>query len=220
MFYKTKLCPNCHKSIQIMQPDRGPNYGSPLRVCPFCGATYVDNDFIELALKDPKKSFKRKSIIGRLAHVLLSSIIIWTILWIACLFLSEKAGLTVLTDTNGSIAWIFAIAIVISAALFGPTPKRMEKDSENLENIWQTSFTRLKSSYYRENLQRAGIPIPNEIISLLEQESVDNNETPEQPLKTENTIPKDLLIQLKELHDKGILTDEEFEEKKAQLLDI
>ena len=224
-----------------MQPDRGPVYGSPLRICPFCGNGYVDSDYIELALKNPKKSFKRRSIIGRTAMIALRSIIIWVILMPVCLLLSSALNIDLLNinENQTGLIWLFIIAVIISTVIYFPTPKRMQEDSENLEEVWQESFRRLQNPVYVKNLQRAGYHIPEEISTQLigknivaDEKSLSStlgkavsstviNET--DPLSENNEfdyIPKDTLLKLKELHDKGVLTDEEFAEKKKQILKI
>lgn len=241
MVYKTKRCPSCHKAIQIMQPDRGPNYGSPLRVCPFCGKGYVDNDYVELALKDPRKSFRRRSIVGRTAMILLRGLIIWVILFPVSLFLSSSLNIEALDiDINDrAVIWLAVIAVAISTIIYFPTPKRMQRDSENLEKIWQESFRRLQNPFYVRDLQNASIFIPEELRVQLEKSSstteeksaastmatyktsFDSNTTVSLKDNDENEmIPKDALLKLKELHDKGVLTDEEFQTKKRQILKI
>ena len=179
MFYKTKLCPNCHKSIEVMQPDRGPNYGSPLRICPFCGGNYVDNDFVELALKDPNKSFKKRSILGRSGSILITSIILFAIAMPATAFIVDAIGVTDF-DLYNSTGWIYCVSLGLSAIIFWPTKTRMDKDSANLEEIWQASFRRLENPLYIRNLQNAGIPIPDAVYKKLSEKNEDSDTLQEQ----------------------------------------
>lgn len=52
MFYKTSRCPNCKRFIQVLNSQYG-GYGSPFRVCPYCGKEYYDADWVELAAQTP-----------------------------------------------------------------------------------------------------------------------------------------------------------------------
>lgn len=235
MIYKTKICPHCGRSIQIRQPDRGYEYGSPLRVCQYCEKIYVDQDFRELTLESPNKNFRFKSIARRVISIVIfgicSSVLLQTV---AMLFSEEKEFFSV--DPTIS-HMLIAIGFVLSFLLFFPTSKRLERDSEELERVWQESFNRMKNPVYVEALQEAGFIIPTVILEKISDDksnntgSLDREETakPQKDVNNgtkghdssqNNEIQVDALINLKALFDEGIITDEEYAEKKKKILGL
>ncbi len=149
--YKSNYCPHCNEMIETkfkkntIKSNINKNFGNPLRECPYCKKSYLDDSVQEPALLSPSNLvFKGlSSAFSTIASSVLLSILLGSY---AARIMSGNMNMEI--DDAAAIKFIAPLAIVITAAAF-KVIKPM-----NLRSEVDASLERLKDQEYIKTLVR------------------------------------------------------------------
>ncbi|MEL7606672.1 MAG: hypothetical protein AAGU39_11510 [Sedimentibacter saalensis] len=149
--YKSNYCPHCNEMIETkfkkntIKTNSNKNFGNPLRECPYCKKSYLDDSVQEPALLSPSNLLFKglSSAFSTIASSVLLSILLGSY---AARIMSGNMNMEV--DDAAAIKFIAPLAIVITAAAF-KVIKPM-----NLKNEVSESLERLKDQEYLKTLVR------------------------------------------------------------------
>ncbi len=148
-------CPNCGAECSKNYGDKDAHiYGSPLRTCPKCGATYIDKRFHEIALEgavyddiDPyQKKNKKES---------LTMMLFGAALTVGTLLLSATGRIYPIAFAIGCFSLVIGLVSLIRTGKRSVKNKRAE-----LEEELKRSSLRLQNPQYLDALRLAGYDIP------------------------------------------------------------
>ncbi|KAF5055843.1 hypothetical protein DSECCO2_373560 [anaerobic digester metagenome] len=149
--YKSNYCPHCNEMIETkfkkntIKTNSNKNFGNPLRECPYCKKSYLDDSVQEPALLSPSNLLLKglSSAFSTIASSVLLSILLGSY---AARIMSGNMNMEV--DDAAAIKFIAPLAIVITAAAF-KVIKPMNLKSEVSE-----SLERLNDQEYLKTLVR------------------------------------------------------------------
>jgi hypothetical protein len=212
MRYTRKSCPHCGTSYSFDQGDTY-TYGSPIRICQFCHRTFIDNDYIEIAISGVRWVDKLKISPQALFILFGGSIITF------CGFATNEEMFLIF----GIPMLLFSVCNIISEY------RNHSKRIKFLEDEAAKSEQRLTNPDYALALKNLGYKVPGKFLpQTTEIQIITNNKTPkaihheEKPTvyivgknidKGVYTVfrhqPKDGLIKIyeKNEHTKSILID-------------
>jgi hypothetical protein len=149
--YKSNYCPHCNELIETkfkkntIKSNANKNFGNPLKECPYCKKSYLDDSVQEPALLSPSNLLLKgiSSASSTIASSLLLSILAGSY---AARMMSGNMNMEI--GDAEAIKYIVPLAIVITAAAF-KVIKPM-----NLKSEVAASLERLKDQEYFKTLVR------------------------------------------------------------------
>lgn len=144
----TIICPHC-KGIVESGKNRQRQYGSPIRTCPRCGRTYLDDNFAEAGLLSEKEVKERAFSWFSIIVVLMGGFF---------LFFGIKE-LTVSLIALGIILVALGLFSIISNLKYEPS------EDEKFQNELRESKQRLSNPQYVIALYELGYSIPSEMFN-------------------------------------------------------
>lgn len=147
--YKSNYCPHCNEMIETkfkkntIKTNSNKNFGNPLRECPYCKKSYLDDNIQEPALLSHSNLLMKglSSAFSTIASSLLISILLGSY---AARFMSGNMNMEI--DDSTAIKFIAPLAIIITAAAF-----KLIKPM-NLRSEVEASLERLKDEEYLKAL--------------------------------------------------------------------
>lgn len=150
--YDIKRCPACNQPYEKNfysgkpKPEEKIRYGSPIKVCKFCGKEFIDSDYKEIALdgipnKDDYKRFTKGTILY-----------------------------TLLAFAMAYFAWLFdfsilpAVFILLGVIIIGSDLLTYVKRQKHLENEILESKKRMEDPDYALRLMKHGYKVPSEYL--------------------------------------------------------
>lgn len=214
MVHVTVSCPKCKKPV-YSSTGRSYFYGSPIRTCPYCNHSFTHFQFHEIAVEGIQKSDQKRITAGGtiqlIAAIALLSIPIFFVYH--TFFVGSKPG-------SIGLSLLVILGTCIPAVIVGMSPMAgllgYKKRMEELRKETILSEKRLSNPDYARQLVKLGYNVPVKYLSI----SAEDKNTTEQPVHSDIQDKFAEINKYKELLDNGILTKEEFETKKKQILDL
>lgn len=217
MVHVTISCPNCKKAV-YSSTGRSYFYGSPIRTCPYCNHRFTHFQFHEIAIEGIRKSDKARITFGETIQLIIAT----AFLALPIYFFYNIFMVGSKPDSIDGIG--FALLLILGTCLpsviLGMSPiaglvgykKRIEK----LRQETIQSEKRLSNPEYARQLVKLGYSVPVKYLDISEGEE----NTTQQQIKPTNHDRFDEIKKYKDLLDNGIITKEEFNKKKNQILDL
>lgn len=147
--YKSNYCPHCNTMIEtkfkkdIIKGNVNKNFGIPLKECPYCYKSYLDDKIQEPALLSPVNLLLKglSSAFSTIASSLVISILLGSY---AARLMSGNVNMEI--DDASAIKFIVPLAVIIIAAAF-----KIIKPM-NLKSEVEASLERLKDEKYLKTL--------------------------------------------------------------------
>lgn len=154
MVYSTKKCPNCEKTIEFMKARGLTGYGSKIQQCPVCGASYYDDDYVEIEVDGVRFADRCK-------------IEPFKLLGIALIVLALFLG----RDSANQTAYFVCGVILVLLLIFSVKDYlQWEKKKHLIDKERAASVARLSNINYAQLLVSKGKNVPKKY--LLHQENI------------------------------------------------
>jgi len=154
--YVTKSCPSCGKSYSVGQPKKSGFYGSPFRRCVFCGGTFIDKEYREIAVSGIREVDKRRVSLGTALFPVIPSFFI--LVGIYCGIVLGFDSRSLLFICGGLVFLFLSIYLIRSEA------KDFDNRQKFLKEEAARSESRLSNPEYALALRRIGYKVPDKYL--------------------------------------------------------
>lgn len=153
MEYITSRCPYCKKVVSHSNSFTKYSVGCPLRVCQYCGKTYIDPNCHELALKPYKPLNRLKCAFAAIICGIVAGFFVFLILTLFTAF------------SNIDLEHLYTIIPVSVGVVYGMLDLSFRLKNMDIENLarkraWDESDARLRNYEYASLLNNSGIDVP------------------------------------------------------------
>lgn len=238
--FTKKNCPHCGETYRSYQGIDNRIYGCPLLVCPHCNKPFWDSEIKEPALYGYKNSYETISSIKMLIGLILDACFTAFLIWGGVYTTVNKEDGSITLFLFGGLGLLVFIVFVV---FYIQSKRHPEETIKAQQDGYDASIIRLKDTNYlvalanydplakkllneRMNGEAEHYAKRPEIITkknlsstkeegLSKERKVVNGKTP-RPASNKEIL--ETIEKMKVLFDAGILSQEEFEAKKADLL--
>ena len=153
-----KYCPNCKKRLMSTDRSHDYNYGSPLKLCPYCRQFYVDKQYHEIAIEGVRAEDKKRLTLLHVLQIFAAVALIGFFLWVL------TTGATI-ADVGPALFTpiFFAVILRISPAV---SIVGYKERLNNFAKEAELSEKRLQDINYAKTLMNLGYPVPTKYLGI------------------------------------------------------